>query len=404
MNKKSIAVIGAGVVGATTAYFLAREGLDVTMIDREVGAALQCSKANGGQISVCNAETWNTWKNVWKGLKWMSQPDAPLLIRRNVSLSKVKWIAAFLYETATRTHKQNTIDTIALGKRSSELYSEIETVEKLQFDQSYCGILHVYNKHDSLQFAKDNSAPLFEEFGVPWKYVSPEEIFHLDPAMKDFKNIGGFFTDTDWVGDAHKFSNEILRVSVEKYGVKTLWSYEVIDVENHKLKASKVGSDSVELMEFDEIVICNGYEIASIAAKLGDRLNVYPVKGYSITIEDARAAPKLSLLDDDKKIVSSTLGSRFRVAGTAEIGSNDLSIRQDRIKPLVKWVNANFPGIDTNKRSEWACLRPMNANMMPIVKTSKAHPNVHYHGGHGHLGWTLAAGTSELLTKRICNL
>lgn len=398
--KKHIAIVGAGIVGATTAYFLARNGYNVTIFDREEGPALQCSKANGGQISVCNAETWNTWKNVWKGLKWLTQADAPLLVRPNMSFAKMKWLAGFLYETATKTHRQNTIDTILMGKRSSYLYSAIEMEEELNFDQSRCGMLHVYTNENSLDDAYESSK-LFEEFGVSWRFLNSSEISAVDSKMKHFENVGGYYTDTDWVGDANKFASEILRVTVEKFGAVTRWNSEITDITNHAVWVKSLEHGTISPEIFDGIVICNGYEIAEVAKTLGDSLNVYPVKGYSITIDGAKDAPFLSLLDDDRKIVSSTLGSRLRVAGTAEIGDNDSSVREDRIAPLVKWVEKNFPTIDVNNRTEWACLRPMNANMMPIVKQSTRNPNVFYHGGHGHLGWTLAAATSEQLVRLV---
>ena len=393
---KSVAIVGAGLVGASTAYFLSRIGYKVYLFDREERAALQCSKANGGQISVCNAETWNTWKNVKKGLKWMLKGDAPLLIRPTPTPAKMAWLAGFMRHTINGSHEANTIETILLGKRSSYLYDKIIAKEGISFDQAKCGMLHVYSNEESFLSAK-KSADFFEQHGVEWKQLTPSEITCADPKMASFKNlVGGFMTPTDWVGDAHKYSNEIIRVCKQKYGLKTKYGCEVTDIVGDKLVWIE-GSTSCSAT-FDKIIICAGHEIMKWSNKFGDKLNVYPVKGYSITINGAENAPSVSLLDDDKKIVCSNLGGRLRVAGTAELDGANLQIRADRIEPLVKWVNENFPSIDTSNRSDWACLRPMNTNMMPIVKQSK-NKVVYYHGGHGHLGWTLSAATSEQLVN-----
>jgi D-amino-acid dehydrogenase len=154
---------------------------------------------------------------------------------------------------------------------------------------------------------------------------------------------------------------------------------------------------------YDQIVIANGVGSVKLARSFGDDLPIYPVKGYSITINDVdpKYLPKVSLLDDQAKIVTSTLGNKLRVAGTAELSGENYDVRQDRIIPLLKWVHTNFPNIDTNDYTSWACLRPMTPNMMPIVKRSKKNSKVYYHTGHGHLGWTLSPLTAKMLVTLI---
>lgn len=404
MTPYTINIVGAGIVGACTAYYLAKNGHRVRIFDREPLAAGQCSKANGGQISVCNAETWNTWSNVWKGMKWMTQADAPLLMRPSLEFDKMKWIAGFLKETVRGTHRRNTLKTIMLGKRSSALYEELVHEEGIKFDQAKSGMLHVYTSEKSFEEAK-YSADFFNENGVTWHSMSPDEIVEMDPMMADFQNlVGGFHTPTDWVGDAHKFSNELLAVCEAKYGVEVYYGIEVDALTGEQGNIVDVYET---VFAADKVIICNGHEIREIAKELGDDLNVYPVKGYSITIENAvgldNGAPLVSLLDDDRKIVTSTLGNRLRVAGTAELDGTNLDIRPERIKPLLDWVKINFPTVDLSEVTEWACLRPMNANMMPIVRQSTDNPDAYYHGAHGHLGWTLAAATSQNLVNLIEN-
>lgn len=391
-----IAVIGSGIIGTLTAYELARIGHDVKVFDREDQPAMKCSHANGGQISVCNAETWNTWSNVLKGLKWMLRDDAPLLIRPSPSIAKLKWLAGFLKHTANGSHIENTIETIKIGKRSSALYDEIIAREGLNFDQSKCGLLHVYTKEKSLETALGHQE-LFEDHGVEWRFMSPQEINAAYPELKTFKSLqGGIVTSNDWTGDAHMFCNALRKVCEEKYGARFFFHTEVERI--FKGRGLLYTERNVPQAEsFDRIVICAGHEIARFAKTLGDPMNVYPVKGYSITIDNAHGAPSVSLLDDDKKIVCSKLGNRLRVAGTAELDDTNDDIRFERIEPLVKWVRENFPSVDVSGCTPWACLRPMNANMMPIVKRSSKFERVFYHGGHGHLGWTLGAGTTETL-------
>lgn len=393
---KKVAIVGAGLVGASTAYFLSRAGCRVTIFDREKIAAQQCSKANGGQISVCNAETWNTWSNIFKGIKWMFQADAPLLIRPSPSIDKLNWIAGFLKNTMNGTQQQNTVDTIKLGKRSSYLYDRVIQKEGLKFDQSKCGMLHVYSDYEAFARAK-KTAQFFERYGVEWSELSPTEIVQRDPKMSTFSGlVGGYLTSADWVGDAHKYANALITVCRKKYGLIERYGCEVVAIDDGKV--SWVSDAHPAFERFDAVVICAGYEIMKWSKRFSDGLNVYPVKGYSITINDAVDAPRVSLLDDSKKIVCSNLGGRLRVAGTAELTGVDLTVRKDRIAPLVSWVKQNFPTVDVNNRSDWACLRPMNSNMMPIVKASREN-KVFYHGGHGHLGWTLSAGTTEQLIQ-----
>lgn len=391
-----IAVVGAGIIGTLTAYFLARKGHEVIVYERESRSAMKCSFANGGQISVCNAQTWNTWPNVVKGLKWMLSKDAPLLIRPMPTLPKITWLLGFLRHTLNGSHVPNTIETIRLGQQSSALYDEIIAEEGLRFDQSKCGLLHVYTDPVSLTTASSHRA-LFEDHGVEWKYVSRDEIIHRDMAMASFKGLqGGILTSTDWTGDAHMFCNELQKILRAKYGVQFCFQTEILNV----------SGDSVETPDGEEhgfahVVLANGHEIVKFSSQNDDFLNIYPVKGYSVTIEGVGCdAPHISLLDDDRKIVSSRLGDRLRIAGTAELNGSNQDIVQHRIQPLLDWCHRNFPGVNTSEYTPWACLRPMNSNMMPIVRQSHR-DGLWYHGGHGHLGWTLGAATSYILAETL---
>ena len=393
MTNRSIAVIGAGITGILAAYYLARAGHKVTVLEQERHPAMRTSFANGGQVSVSNSETWTTWSNVWKGMKWMFQKDAPLLIRPTPSISKIKWMTSFLWNTVKGDYARNTAETIRLGIESRKLYKQIIEEEGLAFDQSYCGILHFYKDPQYLQNAHDVKE-LYNAYGCEWNMLSPLQATSLDPALGDLEDvIGGAWTPSDWTGDIHKFCIELSNVLEKKYGVEFIFDLEI---------NSSFSQDLFD--QFDTVVVSAGVGSVKIASMFGDSLPIYPVKGYSITIniqeENMRHVPKVSLLDDQAKIVTSTLGNRFRVAGTAELAGENYDIRRDRIEPLLNWVHENFPKINTSDYSSWACLRPMTPNMMPIVQASNT-PDVYYHTGHGHLGWTLSPATAMKLVRLV---
>lgn len=390
---KRTVVIGAGITGLLAAYYLVKAGHKVSVVEQESYPAMRTSFANGGQVSVSNSEVWTTWGNVKKGIKWMFQKDAPLLIRPSPSLSKIAWLAKFLWHTATNDYGINTAKTIRLGLDSRKLYDEIICEEKLEFDQSSCGILHIYKDQHYLENAV-TAKGLYNINGCDWEMVSVKEMLNLEPALDGIDDIiGGAWTASDWTGDIHKFCKSLAHILDRKYHVEFIY-----DVFVDRYAASDI------LEDFDNIVVSAGVGSVKIAELLGDSLPIYPVKGYSITInvrdEDLKYLPRVSLLDDQAKIVTSTLGNRFRVAGTAELAGENYDIRRDRIEPLLNWTRENFPDIDISNYSSWACLRPMTPNMMPIVKRGRK-IGVYYHTGHGHLGWTLSPATAQQLVKMI---
>ncbi len=393
---KRIAVIGAGITGILAAYYLARAGHRVTVLEQESYPAMRTSFANGGQVSVSNSEVWTTWSNVKKGFKWMLQKDAPLLIRPRLEFAQLSWLAKFLWHTVKGEYARNTAETIRLGLESRSLYKELIKEEGLEFDQSNCGILHFY-KDDQYLANASGVKELYNSNGCEWDMLTPLQTIMLDPALRDLDEVvGGAWTPSDWTGDIHKFCVEMQRILEDKYHAEFIF-----DNETDKFACEEL------LEEFDAIVVSAGIGSVKIAKYFGESLPIYPVKGYSITInvkpEDMKYVPKVSLLDDQAKIVTSTLGNRFRIAGTAELAGENYDIRRDRIEPLIQWVRENFPDLDTSDYSSWACLRPMTPNMMPIVKQSKINSNVYYHTGHGHLGWTLSPATAKQITELISN-
>lgn len=388
---KHVAIVGAGIAGLLPAYFLSKQGHAVTVYEQEAYPAMKCSYANGGQLSVSNSEVWTTWNNVWKGLKWITKKDAPLLIRPSLDWQKALWITKFLYHTAKNDHARRTAETIHMGLAARKIYQDIIDAENLSFDQNNCGILHIYKNKKTLDAAlkiKD----VYEQNGCEWNILNFKEIIDIEPALQYNQNIvGGAWTPSDWVGDIHKFCVELSRILSEKYRVTFMFNWPIADI---------------NLYAHDYVVIAAGSESYKLAKTFGDSIPVYPVKGYSITIpaEDIKSyngMPKVSLLDDEAKIVSSTLGSRLRVAGTAELAGENYDIKRDRVNPLLNWVRDNFSEVSRKNYSSWSCLRPMTPDMMPLVGPSKINKKVFYHTGHGHLGWTLSPYTAQKLAQMI---
>lgn len=399
---KHVAVIGAGITGLTTAYELIEHGFAVTVFDRNRYAAMETSYANGGQISASNAEVWTQWGTILKGLRWMLKPDAPLLVNPRPTIHKIGWMAEFLSNIPN--YRANTIETVRLALKAREALFEIAEREGIEFDLEKRGILHFYKSEAELVKARKVSA-LLAEGGLERRELSASEITQVEPALKgDF--AGGFLTESDSSGDIHKFTMG-LAAAVERRGGELRFGASIADV------AAKNGTVTVSLTDgtsrkFDGVVVSAGIASRDIAATLGDRVNIYPVKGYSVTLalKDAAsraAAPWVSLLDDKAKIVSSRLGEdRLRIAGTAEFNGANRDIRADRVRPLIEWSEVHFPGVSTEDATPWAGLRPMMPSMLPRVGRGRK-DGVFYNTGHGHLGWTLAAATARLVAESVAS-
>lgn len=402
-HRKSVAVIGAGVTGITTAYNLARRGFAVTVFDRHPYPAMETSFANGGQLSASNAEVWNSWPTLLKGLKWMMTPGAPLLVNPKPSWWKFSWMAEFV--AAIGKYETNTIATARLAIEARRHLKRLAADEQIDFDCEDRGILHFYKTKDEFENAARVTA-LLAKAGLERRPVTPLEIKSIEPALQG-EIYGGFFTPSDFTGDIHKFTSGLAKACA-RHGVEFSLGAEIGEIaqsgQGVSLKTAPDGGNRV----FDRLVVCGGVGSRAIAAKLGDRVNIYPVKGYSITVDladevDRRAAPWVSLLDDGAKIVTSRLGDgRFRVAGTAEFNGENRDIRADRIAPLVAWCRRHFPGMSTRQCVPWAGLRPMMPDMLPRVMRGR-NPRVYYNTGHGHLGWTLSAVTAEMVGMAVAD-
>lgn len=399
-----IAIIGAGITGVTTAHALAQRGHHVTVFERHRYAGMETSFANGGQLSASNAEVWNSVATVLKGLRWMLTRDAPLLLNPTPTWHKYSWMGEFLRQIPH--YRANTVETVRLAIAAREHLFSIAESEGIDFDLERRGILHIYKTRKEFDAASKVNE-LLREGGLDRNAVTASELHGIEPTLHgDF--FGGFFTPSDSTGDIHKFTRGLAQACV-RHGVQFHYDAEITSIEQpadgqFSLMVNLEGES--QRFAFERIVVCAGVKSRDFAAMLGDHVNVYPVKGYSITVclddeVSQQRAPWVSLLDDSAKIVTSRLGvDRFRVAGTAEINGFNRDIRSDRIAPLVDWTRRYFPEVSTSRVIPWAGLRPMLPSMLPKVGCGKRQ-GVFYNTGHGHLGWTLSAATAQAVAEAV---
>lgn len=403
---KHIAIIGAGITGVTSCYALQKRGFATTLIERNRYPAMQTSFANGGQLSASNAEVWNTPATLIKGLRWMLRKDAPLLLNPSPGWHKYTWMAEFAANLGR--YRQHTVETVELAIAAREHLFAWAAEENIQFDHKSKGILHFYNNEKSFRHA-ERVNQILQKGGLERHPVTPEEIKGLEPTLVgDF--YGGFYTPSDSTGDIHLYTRG-LADACARNGTRCLFETDVLEFKSAAdgvtLYLQNDERDGPYAEQFDAVLVCAGVASRQLAAMAGDRLNIYPVKGYSITVKledqpSREAAPEVSLLDDDAKVVTSRLGdTRFRIAGTAEFNGHNYDIRADRIQPLVEWCREYFPGVETSRVIPWAGLRPMMPGMLPRVGPSSNTAGVFYNTGHGHLGWTLSAATADLIAAAM---
>ncbi|PPR26195.1 MAG: D-amino acid dehydrogenase [Alphaproteobacteria bacterium MarineAlpha9_Bin4] len=382
-----VAIIGAGITGVTTAYFLSEKKVDVTLIEGRRYPAMATSYANGGQLSASNSEAWNSWHNVKTGLKSMiNREHSSLIINPFPTITKLSWLCKFIYNI--KNNEKITHEICRMAIKSISLYEHIAKKEALEFDKLDKGIIHLYANKKHTQNAEYVNN-IYRKAGLNRFRITHEELYKIEPSLKNKKLDSIFYTPSDKTGDIHKFCIGLTNKLIKNKKIKIL-SCNVDDIKEY--------TDN-----FDFVIVCAGVYSPYLAKSIGEKLPIYPVKGYSITINNpGRNAPTVSLLDDFNKIVTSRLGrNRLRVAGFAEFNGYNLDIIQNRVRPLIKWCMDMFPEINTKDIKPWAGLRPMTPNMLPIVRQSKANAKVWYNTGHGHLGWTLSAYTGKLLTEKI---
>jgi D-amino-acid dehydrogenase len=398
-----VAVLGGGVIGTTSAWYLARAGHEVTVYERQGAAGLETTFANGGQISVSHAEPWANPNAPRKILRWLGREDAPLLFRLRADNQQWLWGLRFLFECLPGRTARNTRDLLALAIYSRTHLRELRRDLGLQYDELTRGILHFYTDEADFDLAI-GQAEIMRAMGVEREVKTVAESVAIEPALSHVapRLVGATYTAGDESGDAMKFT-QALACAAEDGGVRFRYDCPIktLVCEGGRI-ASMIVSDEEgqdESVRADAYVVCMGSYSALLLRSVGLSVPVYPAKGYSITIplEENDVAPTVSLTDEAHKIVFSRLGMRLRVAGTAELNGYDTSVNTVRCEALVKRTFDLFPRAGHGERAEyWAGLRPSTPNNLPLIGVTR-YPNLYLNTGHGTLGWTMACGSARAL-------
>lgn len=394
-----VGIIGAGLMGVTTAYALAKRGIAVTVIDRHPEPALETSFANGGQISVCHAEPWASPHMPRVLLKSFGDPEAPLDIPwTRVDPALWAWGLRFLRNCTAQRAKATTTKLVKLGLLSRAVMHEWRAALSLRFDDSHTGILHVYSTPASLTHARQVN-DLMRAGGLERNELSPREIAALEPALAHMTDrvAGGFYAPGDSSGDAVLFCKAIAQAA-EAAGVTLRMKETVTALIHHHGRVTGVRTDKEDL-SFDKIVLAAGSFSLPLARDVGIRLPMVPAKGFSLTLTetDPDHMPRVSITDEAHKIVATPLGARLRVAGTASFRGFDASIDQRRVAAVRRACQTLLPQAgDYDSALVWAGLRPLTPDYKPLLGPTPVE-GLWLNTGHGTLGWTLACGAAEAL-------
>ena len=397
-----ICVLGAGITGVLSAYYLARSGHEVEVVDRAYGAAQETSFANGGQLSYSHAEPWANPGVFPKLFKWMFRDDAPLVLRFSSDPQMIKWGLQFLWNCRKSQADQNCVTMLRLGLFSRDKMAEIREDTGIDFEFNDKGILHVFNNEKEFEAAQ-KQAEFQEQFGCVENTLTWKECVEMEPALSHTTQTmyGGIHAPLDEYGDIHIFTTKLAKYCEDNWNVKFRYNTEILRLHEDNDAIRHVSTNTGNIAA-DVFVMALGSYSPLLLRKIGIRVPIYPMKGYSVTFPTSPEAPKMSVTDGGRKIVYSRLGDRVRVAGTAEFAGYNTDVRAKRIDPIVRGVEALFPEMDTSKHDLWACLRPSTPDGPPIIGKT-IYRNLYLNTGHGTLGWTQGAGTSNLLASVINN-
>jgi D-amino-acid dehydrogenase len=402
-------VLGAGVVGTASAWFLAKQGHEVTVIDRQPAAGLETSFANGGQLSVSHAEPWANPSAPLKVLKWLAKEDAPLLFRLRADLEQWRWCLGFLRECTPARTRHNIGQIVRLGIYSRRMLGEVLAETGIEFDHERRGILHFYTSKEEFDAAQE-PARVMRGLGCELDMKTPDECVAIEPALAAAQDriVGGSMTSSDGSGDAHLFTRR-LATACEERGVRFLYAttVEQIVAEHGGFAGVKVRREGeVQTILGEVCVLSLGSFSAPMAAPLGLHLPIYPAKGYSLTmpVADPARAYRVSLTDDEYKLVFSRLGDRLRVAGTCELNGYDTALNPVRCAALLRRTEELFPGAgDASRVQYWTGLRPATPSNVPCIGTTRCR-NLFVNTGHGTLGWTHACGSGRAIADIVSGL
>jgi D-amino-acid dehydrogenase len=409
-----VLILGSGLLGVSSAYYLSQLGHEVTVVDRQAHPAAETSFANGGQISVSHAEPWANPSAPIKVLQWLGKEDAPLLFRIRADVRQWLWGLQFLRECILARTRHNIEQIVRLVTYSRAMLQELRADTGLNYDQRTQGILHFYTSEKEFEAARGPSEQM-RELGCERLVISADEALKIEPALLHIRPqlAGATYTAEDESGDANRFARELVKLC-EAAGVKFLMSHTITALREAGGKIDHIEATDSEgrfqRVRADAYVLAMGSLSPIYAAPLGIRLPIYPAKGYSVTmpVKDAKMAHQVSLTDDEYKLVFSRLtgpnDDRLRIAGTAELNGYDRDLNRVRCEAIVRRVEQLFPGAgDASKASFWTGLRPATPSNVPIIGASKL-PNLFFNTGHGTLGWTHACGSGKSIARIVSGL
>jgi D-amino-acid dehydrogenase len=400
-----VLVLGAGVVGVASAWYLAEAGHEVTVLDRQEQAAMETSFANGGQIAASHAEPWARPAVVPKILRWLGREDAPLLFRPRADWAQWMWGLRFLRECMPGRFERNCRALAGLAEYSRECLRSLREKTGLRYDHLARGILHFATDARDLEVL-ERGAEALRGLGVDREVKSAPECLALEPALRDSRDpvVGGVYTPKDESGDACRFTRELARRAQER-GVRFRFGVSVEAIEAAGDAVEAVRLENKEQLRAHAYVVALGSYSPLLLKPVGVRIPVYPLKGYSVTLalgpEHDAVAPTVSLTDEARKVVISRLGRRLRAAGTAELAGYDTRVSALRCAAIASRLHALFPGLGGITAYEsWSGLRPATPSNVPCIGRTRL-SNLFLNTGHGTLGWTLACGSGRALADLV---
>jgi D-amino-acid dehydrogenase len=406
-----VIVLGSGIIGTASAWFLNKAGHDVSVIERQPGAAQETSFANGGQISVSHAEPWANPAAPMKVLKWLGQEDAPLLFRLRPEWLQWKWGLSFLRECTPARTAHNIRQIVAISEYSRQTLQAVRAETGIDYDYLTQGILHFYTDQKDFEESLP-AARLMRELGCPRDSISADDVVKIEPALAKIRDkiVGGDYTATDESGDVYKFTTGLAR-KAQQAGVDFRFNTTVTRLltEGAGAAARITGVEIItpdgrhQVLRADAFVLAMGSFSVPLVKPLGIDLMIYPGKGYSATytVTNPDAAPSVSLTDDGYKLVLSRLGDRLRVAGTCELNGYTRELNTTRCEAITRRTRELFPdACDYDNPVYWAGLRPLTPSNVPYIGKTKF-SNLFLNTGHGTLGWTMGCGSGRAIADIV---
>ncbi len=397
-----IAVLGAGVIGITTAYFLARSGHKVVIIDRQSGAAKECSHANAAQLSYCNAQPWSNRGALMKGIKWLGKTDAPMRFRMRADYAMWKWLIQFVANCTEKKESENTKHILDFCLYSKSVMQKHGNDFDFDFNYKRGGKIFVFEEQSAMD-SYQKQCQIQEVMGAPYQVLSFDELLGYEPNLAHMRNtlVGAIRDPLDDTGDCYQFCVG-LENKLKEMGAEFHYETTITGFKKNKKHISAVITDKGEIAA-DTFVFSLGAYSSQVSKMLGFGLPIHPLKGYSITvdIEDENSAPTTSITYQKERAVFSKLGNKLRVSGTAEFAGYNHDITPERIEMLKRLTRKVFPNVgNIDAAAQWACLRPCTPDFRPIIGESK-YDNLILNTGHGSLGWTMCFSTAKLITDIV---